>query len=102
MNYEEPEDTIFNRLVNKLMGQLAKEHSEFENNILYKLNVSLEANNPFTFYFLYLTLSFLTCTITITSFIRINIISFFTFPFTSTLQFTSFNTFLPNCINCEG
>lgn len=38
MNYEEPEDTIFNRLVNKLMGQLAKEHSEFENNMEKKLS----------------------------------------------------------------
>ena len=37
MNYEEPEDTIFNRLLNKLMGQLAKEHSEFENNMEKKL-----------------------------------------------------------------
>lgn len=37
MNYEEPEDTIFNRFVNKLMGQLAKEHSELENNMEKKL-----------------------------------------------------------------
>ena len=44
MNYEEPEDTIFNRFANKLMGQLAKEHLKFEKNMEKKLAEAKKKN----------------------------------------------------------